>query len=242
MDAIRVFAGDCTITVEGERDQRGDVVVVIKPDDTVLIHDRDGYQPAAWLTRPDTLSYEGTSGGTFSLTATDGDSTLRVIANEEHGLARYPASAAGVPVGDCPDCEGALVRAKGAVTCLDCGARYGLPAGADVLDRSCRDCGLPTMVTERGRTFSLCIDRECESLDGAVKEAFDREWGCPDCDGDLRIVRNGQLLAGCENHPDCDTAFSFPIGVVDGECGCGLPAFDIGSRKRCLDATCERAD
>ena len=241
MDAIRVFAGDCTITEDGEREQRGDVVVVIKPDDTVLIHDRDGYQPAAWLTRPETLSYEGTSGGTFSLTATDGESSLGVVANEEHGLARYPASAAGVPVGDCPDCEGALVRAKGAVTCLDCEVRYGLPAGADVLDRTCRDCGLPTMVAERGRAFTLCIDRECESLDDRVKEAFDREWDCPDCDGDLRIVRNGQLLAGCENYSDCETAFSFPSGTVDGDCECGLPAFDTSGGRRCLDATCGRA-
>ncbi|WP_435076451.1 topoisomerase DNA-binding C4 zinc finger domain-containing protein [Halococcus sp. AFM35] len=240
-DAIRVFAGDCTITVEGEREQRGDVVVLVKPDDTVLVHDRDGYRPAAWLTRPESLSYEGTSGGTFSLTATDGESSLDVVANGEHGLARYPASAAGRPVGDCPDCGGALVRADGAVTCLDCEARYGLPAGADVLDRACRSCGLPTMVTERGRAFTLCIDRECESLDVAVKTAFDREWSCPDCDGDLRIIRNGQLLAGCENYPDCDIAFSVPTGVVDGDCGCGLPAFDTGGRRRCLDATCERA-
>ncbi|WP_256685880.1 endonuclease NucS domain-containing protein [Halococcus qingdaonensis] len=241
MDAIRVFAGDCTITEDGEREQRGDVVVVIKPDDTVLIHDRDGYQPAAWLTRPETLSYEGTSGGTFSLTATDGESSLDVVANEEHGLARYPASDAGVPVGDCPDCEGALVRATGAVACLDCDERYGLPAGADVLDRTCRDCGLPTMIAERGRAFTLCIDRECESLDDRVNEAFDREWGCPDCDGDLRVIRNGQLLAGCENYPDCETAFSIPSGTVDGDCECGLPAFDTGGGRRCLDATCERA-
>ena len=240
-DAIRVFAGDCIITEDGERDQRGDVVVLVKPDDTVLVHDRDGYQPAAWLTRPETLGYEGTSGGTFSLTATDGESSLHVVANEEHGLARYPASAAGVSVGDCPDCEGALVRAKGAVTCLDCDERYGLPAGADVLDRACRDCGLPTMVAERGRAFTLCIDRECESLDDRVREAFDREWDCPDCDGDLRVVRNGQLLAGCENYPDCETAFSFPSGTVDGDCECGLPAFDTSGGRRCLDATCGRA-
>jgi DNA topoisomerase-1 len=240
-DAIRVFAGDCTITEDGERKQRGDVVVLVKPDDTVLIHDRDGYRPAAWLTRPESLSYEGTGGGSFSLTATDGDSRLHIVANDEHGLARYPVSVAGRPVGTCPDCEGVLIRAGGAVTCLDCEARYGLPAGADVLDRTCPSCGLPTMVAERGRAFTLCIDRECESLDSAVKQAFDREWGCPDCDGDLRIVRNGQLLAGCENYPGCDVAFSFPTGVVDGGCGCGLPAFETSSGRRCLDATCERA-
>jgi len=238
---MRVFAGDCTVTEDGEREQRGDVVVLVKPDNTVLVHDRDGYQPAAWLTRPESLTYDGTTDGSFSLTATDGDSRLHIVANEEHGLARYPASNAGTPVGTCPDCDGALVRAQGAVTCRKCDERYGLPAGAAVLDKTCSTCGLPLMIAERGRAFTLCIDRECESLDSRVREAFDHEWGCPDCDGDLRIVRNGQLLAGCENYPDCETAFSFPAGVVDGECGCGLPAFDTGNGRRCLDATCERA-
>ena len=157
-DGIRVFAGDCTITAEGDppREQRGEVVLVIKPDDTVLVHDRDGYQPVAWLTRPETLAYDGTShDGRFSLVATDGDSRLRVVANDRYGLARYPASAVGAPIGDCPDCDGTLVRADGAVTCLDCEARYGLPAGADVLDDPCPACGRPTMRAERGRAFTL---------------------------------------------------------------------------------------
>jgi DNA topoisomerase-1 len=237
-DGIRVFAGDCTIT-ESDREQRGDVVVLVKPDNTVLVHDRDGYQPVAWLTRPATLTYDGTTDGTFSLTATDDGSSLHVVAEDEHGLARYPASAAGTPVGSCPDCDSALVHADG-VTCLGCGERYGLPTDADVLDESC-SCGLPLMRAKRGRTFTLCIDRECESLDSAVTAAFDRAWNCPDCDGDLRIIRNGQLLAGCENYPDCNTAFSFPTGVVNGECGCGLPAFETSSGQRCLDATCEHA-
>ena len=244
-DGIRVFAGDCTITAEGDppREQRGEVVVVIKPDDTVLVHDRDGYQPVAWLTRPETLAYNGTShDGRFSLVATDGDSRLRVVANDRYGLARYPASAVGAPIGGCPDCDGTLVRADGAVTCLDCEARYGLPAGADVLDDPCPACGRPTMRAERGRAFTLCIDRECESLDDAVTAAFDRAWDCPDCDGDLRVIRQGGLLAGCGNYPDCETAFSFPTGVVDGECGCGLPAFETDSGRRCLDATCDRYD
>ncbi len=240
-DGIRVFAGDCTTTFEGDpdREQRGEVVVLVKPDNTVLVHDRDGYQPVAWLTRPKSLTYDG-SGETFSLTATDGDSRLLVVAEDEYGLSRYPASVAGTPVGTCPNCDGALTHAKGAVTCLGCKARYGLPAGADTLDNFC-SCGLPLMRAERGRAFTLCIDRECESLDSAVTAAFDRKWDCPDCDGELRIIRNGQLLAGCENYPDCKTAFSFPTGVTDGECGCGLPAFETSSRKRCLDATCERA-
>ena len=242
-DGIRVFAGDCTTTFEGDppREQRGEVVVVIKPDDTVLVHDRDGYQPVAWLTRPETLTYDGTSSGEFSLVAIDGESRLRVVANERYGLARYPASAAGEPVGTCPDCAGALVRADGAVRCLNCEARYGLPAGADVLDEPCSACGLPTMRTERGRAFTLCVDRECESLDDEVRAAFDRVWNCPDCDGDLRVIREGHLLVGCDNYPDCETAFSFTRGVVDGECGCGLPEFATDNARRCLDATCERA-
>ncbi|HET7323493.1 MAG TPA: DUF91 domain-containing protein [Halococcus sp.] len=241
-DGIYVFAGDCTTTFEGnpDRTQRGDVVVLVKPDNTVLVHDRDGYQPVAWLTRPETLAYEGGTDD-FSLTASDGDSRLRVVANDEYGFGHYPASTAGAPVGICPACAGALVHATGAVTCLGCDARYGLPVGADVLDESCPSCDLPLMRIERGRAFTLCIDRECESLDSAVTATFDREWGCPDCDGDLRIIRNGQLLAGCENYPECKTAFSFPTGVVAGECGCGLPAFETSTKKRCLDATCERA-
>lgn len=242
-DGIRVFAGDCTTTFEGnpDREQRGEVVVLVKPDNTVLVHDRDGYQPVEWLTRPETLAYDGTIDGTFSLTASDGNSRLHVVANDEYGLARYPASVAGTPVGLCPNCDGTLTHAKGAVTCLGCEARYSLPAGADVLDEPCPSCELPMMRAERGRAFTLCIDRECESLDSAVTAAFDRVWGCPDCDGDLRIIRNGQLLAGCANYPDCKTAFSFPTGVVNGDCGCGLPAFETSSQKRCLDATCERA-
>ncbi|MFB6301383.1 MAG: hypothetical protein ABEH78_00760, partial [Haloferacaceae archaeon] len=50
---VRVLAGECTVRFEGsrERTQRGHVIVVIKPDRTTLVHDADGYQPAAWLTR-----------------------------------------------------------------------------------------------------------------------------------------------------------------------------------------------
>ena len=109
-DALRVFAGDCTITTTGarENDLRGEVVVLLKPDNTVLVHDRDGYQPVAWLTRPDTLTYDGTSNGDFSLTATDDGSCLEITANDEYGLGRYPASRAGTPVGTCPDCDGVL--------------------------------------------------------------------------------------------------------------------------------------
>ncbi|MFC4359852.1 topoisomerase DNA-binding C4 zinc finger domain-containing protein [Halobium salinum] len=263
-DAIRVFAGDCTVEFEGSRSrlQRGRVVVVVKPDRTVLVHDADGYQPVAWLTRPDELTIErapaeadtgdetdteagenrtGAAEG-FGLVARAGDQTLRVTSNAVSGDATYPAGDAGVPVGDCPDCGGALVRTGDDVRCLDCDASYRLPSGATVLDETCPDCGLPTMGVERGARFDLCVDRACDPLVPAVRERFDREWRCPDCGSDLRIVtgRGGRLIAGCDDYPDCETAFGVPSGVVAGECACGLPVFGTARGRRCLDGTCER--
>ena len=240
-DDTHVMAGDCTTMYDSaggqtqrSREQRGEVLVVVKPDNTVLVHDADGYQPVAWLTRPESVTIED---GT--VVARDGDELLRVVTHDEHGSARYPVSAAGVPVGDCPDCDGTLVRASGAVRCPGCDERYGLPSDATIPGGRCRDCRLPTVRTERGQAFELCLDRECDSLDDRVTEAFDREWDCPDCDGDLRIVRKGGLFAGCEHHPDCDTAFAIPTGVVVDTCPCGLPLFETASGRRCLDATCE---
>jgi DNA topoisomerase I len=97
------------------------------------------------------------------------------------------------------------------------------------------------MRVERGLAFNVCLDRQCESLDEAVREAFDREWDCPepDCDSDLRILCRGGLIAGCEHYPDCETGFAMPTGVVDGQCSCGLPTFETATGTRCLDATCK---
>jgi len=236
-DGTTVLAGDCTTIAEGarEREQRGDVIVVVKPDNTVLVHDAEGYQPVAWLTRADSVAIED-----GAVTARDGDGLLRVVTHDEHGSARYPASEAGVPVGDCPDCKSALVRANGGVSCTGCDARYGLPADATVTGGRCEACGLPTARVERGRAFEVCLDRDCESLDDRVADAFDREWDCPDCEGDLRILRRGGLLAGCERYPECDVAFSVPTGVAVDDCACGLPVFETASGRRCLDGTCDR--
>jgi len=242
-DAIRVLAGDCTVIAEADdrQEYRGRVTTIVKPDNTVLVHDSDGYQPVAWLTRADSVSSDRRDG--FTLVAKKDTQTLRIAAHEQDGFAHYPSSAAGTPVGTCPDCGGALVRSND-VHCVGCGDRYGMPADATIRDDQCDcECGLPKMRVERGRAFNVCLDRNCESLDAAVTEAFDREWACPepDCDGDLRILRRGGLIAGCEHYPDCDTGFAVPAGVVDGECGCGLPTFETASGIRCLDATCERA-
>lgn len=238
-DTMRVFAGECTTTFEGtrERTQRGWVVVVVKPDRTVLVHDADGYQPVAWLTRPASLSVEREP---TTVTAREGDQRLRVTVHDAHLDGRYPVSEAGIPVGRCPACDGALVRTGGAVLCTDCGDRYGLPAGATVLEETCSECGLPEMRVERGAAFRLCVDWACESLEERVSERFDRVWYCPECGGDLEIRRAGGLIAGCEHYPDCDTGFAIPQGVVTGTCGCGLPVFETAGGERCLDATCGR--
>lgn len=236
-DGMHVFAGDCTTIHRGDRDheRRGDVVALVKPDNTVLVHDAEGYQPVAWLTRAEAVSVvDGT------LTARDGDQLLRVVTHEERGRANYPASRAGTPVGDCPDCAGTLLRGGGSVTCTDCESTHGLPSDASITGRRCDDCGLPTMRVERGKAFEVCLDRSCDPLDERVTATFDREWDCPDCGEDLRILRKGGLLAGCDGYPECETAFSLPNGVVVDECDCGLPQFETASGRRCLDSTCDR--
>ncbi|MHC3437498.1 topoisomerase DNA-binding C4 zinc finger domain-containing protein [Natrialbaceae archaeon A-gly3] len=238
-DSIRVLAGDCTVITDGpdREEYRGRVTTVVKPDNTVLVHDVDGYQPVAWLTRADSVS--SARNGNFTLVAKKDGRTLRVAAHDQDGFAQYQASSAGTPVGECPDCGGALVDTSGDVTCVDCSNHYSLPADATIRDERC-SCGLPRMRVERGLAFDVCIDRACESLDDAVRDAFDREWNCPNCGGDLRILRRGGLIAGCENYPECDTGFVIPDGIVSGECGCGLPTFETANGQRCLDATCER--
>jgi DNA topoisomerase-1 len=229
------IAGDCNVYFDGRREtrQRGHVLVVVKPDDTVLVHDADGYQPVAWLTRPADLSL---THDPLWLVATDGEETLRIEAAGEVAVTEHDVSEAGTPVGNCR-CGGQLIRSGGDVLCLDCAGRHSLPSGATTLDSTC-DCGLPLFRVERGTEFELCLDYECGSLLDAVSERFDRAWDCPNCDGDLRVLRRGGLIAGCENYPDCDTGFSIPDGTISEPCDCGLPRFETASGKRCLDSGC----
>jgi DNA topoisomerase-1 len=222
---IHVYSGDCTTTYhggDGPRRERGRVVVVQKPDGTLLVHDAEGYQPVAWLTRANAVHRETDGEGGFGLVAVKDDERLRVESHADADHASYGATAAGTEVGTCPDCRGLLVRARGAVTCLDCSAEYGLPRDAATLDATC-DCGLPRMAVERGARFELCVDRDCEQLDEKVRKRFDREWSCPDCEGDLRVLRERTLFLGCENYPDCETTFALPDREVVGTCECGLP-------------------
>lgn len=239
MPGIRVFAGDCTTTFAPDgRKQRGHVTCLVKPDDTVLIHDVEGYQPAAWLTRPEALIV---TRDPLTIDAKDGDRTLRAVFHDVTTEAVVPASPAGVPVGTHPD-GGPLVRARGAVVDVTTGERWPLPPDATVTETACDDCDLPTFTVERGAAFEVCIDRGCDSLDDRVRAAFDRAWSCPECGDDLRVLRRGGLIAGCDAYPDCDVGFAVPRGVVAGTCDCGLPVFDLGNRVRCLDTACVAED
>jgi DNA topoisomerase-1 len=238
-DAIRVLAGECAVRYEvggeTERDLRGDVVVIVKPDDTVLVHDADGYQPAAWLTRPGVVRYTRDARG-FRLDAADGDERLVVESATEHGDAHYPASPAGPPVGTC-ECDGTLVRDGGRVVCVDCRATYPIPRDAAVTGETCPDCALPLLRVARGVEVTACLDRDCRPIAAAVSAAVDGEWPCR-CGGGLEIETNRGLHAVCE---DCGERHRLPRGTGAGTCECGLPAFETGDGTRCLDAECAQA-
>ncbi|MFB6120939.1 MAG: DUF91 domain-containing protein [Halobacteriaceae archaeon] len=239
-DTLRVLAGDCTVTYEddeGTRTQRGRVVVAIKPDGTVLVHDADGYRPAAWLTRADTVAVSR-EGDDFRLVAGDGGTRLAVESHETFGRVRFPVSAAGPPVGDCPDCRAPMVRDGDEIACTDCRSRYPIPRDAAVTDEACPDCGLPTVRVERGAELTVCVDRHCQPLAEAVGERFDGEWPCPDCGRGMRIRRERGLRAVC---PDCERRLRVPVGTVAGDCDCGLPLFDTGDGARCPDPDCAAA-
>lgn len=236
----RILTGDCTVRFEGTRDriQRGHVVVLVKPDRTVLVHDADGYQPVAWLTRSDDVTIEHDDDG-FSLSAHADSQELLVTSHSSTSPQSVTVSEAGVPVGTCPDCAGQFVRTRGEVQCLGCEEMYGLPSGATVLDSSCEACGLPEMSVDRGAQFELCVDYACESLSSVVRERFDEAWECPDCGSPLKVRSpDGRIFLGCDDYPDCETSFSFPSGVVVDDCECGLPRFRTASGQRCLDGGC----
>jgi DNA topoisomerase-1 len=111
-----------------------------------------------------------------------------------------------------------------------------------VLEETCADCGRPQFRVERGHSFVVCLDYECDSLDDRVRSAFDRRFECPDCGDDLRVLRRGGLLLGCDSYPTCETSFAFPSGRHDGCCPCGLPAFETATGRHCLDSRCDALD
>ena|GEM_PF-88054 len=265
-ETLDVYAGYCTTrftTARGrdggdpdQRVHRGRVVAVRKPDDTVLVHDADGYQPVAWLTRPEAVwvdespapdppsesstADESTDGAGVGvkLVAVDGDERLTVRFDPEPAVARHVVSAAGTPVGGC-HCGGELVATGGEVRCLGCDDSYAVPRGGRVVDTTCDACGLPELSVQRGEQFRVCLDRDCRPLSAAVAAALDGRVDCPDCAASLRVEQHrGRQFLGCDDYPDCETTFSIPAGVIVGNCVCGLPVFDRGTDRRCLDAAC----
>lgn len=166
-NSMRVYAGECTAEYEGTVDRmaRGHVVALIKPDNTVLVHDRDGYSPAVWLTRPASLDVDHGDGP--RITAVDGDQRLTV---RFHGVeeALSPAvSVAGVPVGstaDAGDTDRSFVRNRGSVVDLATGDRYAVSAGSTVLNVRC-ECGLPLIRAEQTADDQRCLDSACERVE-----------------------------------------------------------------------------
>ena len=236
-DQVHVIAGRCTTVFEGsrEQEQHGEMLVVVKPDNTVLVHDADGYQPVAWLTRPDSVTVTGDT-----VAARGGDQSLTVTVHDSRAHGRHQISDAGLPVGDCPDCGDELLRTDGSIACPTCETASPIPRDATVLDDRCSDCGLPQVRVQRGCSLVCCPD--CDSLTDRVREAFDRQWDCPDCEGHLRVLYRGGILLGCDRYPDCEVAYSFPTGTHDGTCDCGLPVFETASGRRCLDSGCASQD
>lgn len=236
-DAIRLFAGDCTVTYQGESEtvQRGTVVTLVKPDNTVLVHDADGYQPAAWLTRAQSVQLSG-DGTVFELTARSDGTELTVRSHQDEARTSFPASPSGSEVGVCPHCERVLVRSAGAIICTGCLTRWGLPRDATIIDETCSQCGLPEITVERGAEFQVCVDYACDPLDTAVADRFDGAWACPDCTARMTIQRSGTLQAVCA---DCGADYTIPAGTHVGPCTCGLPKFQTERGTRCLDSGCD---
>ena len=237
--SFTVLAGDCHIEVdiEDSLQYRGQVLVVVKPDNTILVHDIDGYQPVAWMTRADQVTHDPETG---TITAVDGDRWLEIQQVSTLLDRQLPGTSAGKPLGECPDCGGQLVNAHPQVHCVSCRNQYTLPAAANIVDERC-SCGLPQMTIEHGDQFTLCIDRDCEPMEEVIGAQFNGTWACPDdtCTGSLHVIRRRNLLLACNAYPECDVAYRLPAGVVDGHCGCGLPRFTEGNGSRCLDASCE---
>lgn len=237
-NATRIFAGTCTIDYEGEAEthQHGTVLTIVKPDNTVLVHDAAGYQPAAWLTRPETVEITRDGEG-FEILATAGDQRLSVESIDHHDDAQYQISPAGVSVGSCPACAGILVRTGGAVVCIGCLTRWPLQHDATLSETCCSTCGLPTMILRRGVEFHVCLDDSCDSLASRVSDRFDGRWSCPTCGEAMEIERSGQFYLVCSA---CERRHTVPSGLIVGRCSCGLPRFETSRTEQCLDTDCDR--
>ena len=131
-DVLRVLAGDCRVRADGVP-RCGEMVVLSKPDNTVLVHDVDGYQPVAWLTRADSVSYTGDDGAASPSPLSPVIDPCWSNCGPRTASVDIPARGLASPSATVSTAR-PLVRARGRVSCPGCGSEYGLPDGASVLD------------------------------------------------------------------------------------------------------------
>lgn len=234
-ETATLYAGDATVVEDAadRREHRGRVVVLAKPDGTVLVHDATGYQPVAWLTRADTVTV--THDDAFRVTAHDErtDDWLRVTGHpdgtradgrEIGGLSgQYPVTAAGEPIGRCPACEGALVDTGGAVTCVHCSEHHAYPDDATI-----------RRPTPGSTTLAASDAMAADGSDTMAVEASD--------------AMATDASEGASAPTSATTTAATDDAAIDGSpatCDCGLPRMRVERGAVidcCVDRECERLD
>jgi len=226
---IRVFAGDCTTTFEGERTRthRGRVVVVVKPDRTTLVHDADGYQPVAWLTRPDSLTVE--AGAASGTQRADGD-----------GEGQSPSGNRASP-GD-SEAQSASGRSSGLRGGQAASNGTAEPSPGPREEAADGDAGFGLVARAGDQVLRVISHRSSGRATYPVSEAgvpvgSDPETGEP-------LVRAGGDVRGV----DSGVRYPLPAGatVTDESCpSCGLPTIRAEAGEVfevCLDRSCEPLD
>jgi DNA topoisomerase-1 len=237
-DTATLYVGDGTVVEDAtdRREFRGRIVVLAKPDGTVLVHDHSGYQPVAWLTRADAVTV--TDDDAFRLTAHDerADDWLRVTGHDtpssENGRngheslaslsGQYPVSPAGEPIGRCPSCDGALVDRTGTVACVHCDRSHAYPDDATIRPPSTATASTnapATTSTNAPATASTNTPASASTTNTDVLDASDA------------------MTDGTDDGPD-----TTPGGRT---CECGLPRMRVERGVAvdcCVDRNCEPLD
>ncbi|MFH1823513.1 MAG: DNA topoisomerase I [archaeon] len=90
---------------------------------------------------------------------------------------------------------------------------------------------------------------KAESTQQEERKKANKLIKCPNCDGDLIMIRSkrGKRFAGCSNYPECKTTFPLPamgmIKVTDEICTCNLPKLMLIKKGRppwkfCMNPKC----
>jgi DNA topoisomerase-1 len=250
-ETATLYAGDATVVEDAadRREYRGRVVVLAKPDGTVLVHDADGYQPVAWLTRADAVTV--TDDDAFRVTAHDerADDWLRVTGHPDGaadetdaspnrgGFAgQYPVTAAGEPIGRCPACEGALVDTGGAVTCVHCSEHHAYPDDATIRRPTPGSETLPA-----SDAMAADADAGATATTTAAKGDATTEQAPATCDCGLPRMRveRGAVIDCCVDR-ECERLDEHVRAHLDGEYDCPECEGDlVVERERGLYLACE---